>query len=129
MQHTLVITRDEAGLARLRQYRPTTDWDTADFHRARIECSNPAACEVWVECCEDGHGDPEDYDYDSTMFHGVEHEYLGDLGAWCVPSPHCAAALCEWDIPDEIDTTKDGTYPVNVDWDDEWLIVTLIDTP
>lgn len=122
--HTLVIIRDKDHLQRLRKYRPVTEDDVRDHYAARITCSNPEACDVWVECPEDGHGDPEDYDYDEAVFHTVAHQWLA--GSWCVPSPACAAAICDWDLPDGLDTTRDGSYPVELEWDD-WLSVQLIE--
>lgn len=121
-KHTIVVTRDTAGLAKLAQYRPTTEQDERDYYRATIECSDPASCDAWVECMEDGHVDPEEVDYEPTTMHGVYHEYID--GDWYVECSGCIAGMSDWDLPDGIDTTVDGTYPVRLEWDD-WLNVEL----
>lgn len=125
VEHTLVINRDTAGLIKLAQYRPTTEQDERDYYRAAITCSDPAHCYAWIECWEDGHVDPEEVDYESITMHGVCHEYIN--GDWYAEYPGCVAQICEWEIPDAVSAEIDGTYQVKLEWDDEWMIVELIE--
>ena len=137
--HTVIVTRDERGLARLAEYRPLTEQDRQDYYAWRVECSDPESCEGWTECIEahevdgrsaaDGPYEADEADpwdgWDQYEFHGVLHEWQG--GYWTVPYPGCVVAGAVEDLPDGIDTTVDGTYPVEAEWDDEWCYLTVSD--
>lgn len=137
--HTIEITRDHEGLARLAKYRPITDEDRTDYYRAAITCSDPESCPGWIECrephevegrsAEGGPWTAEEGDpwaeQDEYEFHGVAHEWRSGYG-WTVAYPGCPVAAGDWEVPDEIDTTVDGKYPVDADWDDDTCYLTVL---
>lgn len=138
--HKIVVARDERGLARLAALRPVTEQDRADHHFWRVVCSDPAGCPGWVECHEthevdgksaaDGPWEADEDDpwaeQDEFVFHGVPHEWRSEYG-WTVDYDGCPVECADAELPDGIDTTVDGEYPVEVEWDDEFCVLTLVE--
>ena len=136
--HTVEVTRHEWSLAKLAERRPITAEDRANHYDWRIVCSDPRRCPGWIECHEphevdgrsaaDGPWDAEEADpwaeQDEFVFHGVLHEWRSGHD-WTVAYDGCPVEGADTDLPDGIDTTCDGTYPVEVEWDDELVYLTL----
>lgn len=132
--HTVVVYLDNDYLTRLAAIRPVTTDDQADAYHARIECSDPIACPGWIECFGDHTGmDPEDEDspafdqWEDVEMHGVEHEWQSGYG-WTIDYRGCPVAdRDDWDVPDGIPMDRPGHYLVDVDWDDTYCHLTLIE--
>lgn len=138
--HKIVVTRDGPGLALLATLRPVTEQDRADHHTWRVVCSDPAGCPGWVECREahevdgrsaaDGPWEADEDDpwaeQDEFVFHGVAHEWRYGHG-WTVDYAGCPVEGSDAELPDGIDTTVDGEYLVEVEWDDEFCVLTLVE--
>lgn len=134
--HKIVVARDERGLARLAALRPVTAQDRADHYTWRVVCSDPAGCPGWIECREthefngrsaaDGPYEADEGDLwdgqDEFVFHGVPHEWRSGYG-WTVAYAGCPVECSDAELPDGIDTTVDGEYPIEVDWDDEFCVL------
>lgn len=135
MTHHITITRDRGELARItaRTGRPTALEDWEDYYLASVTCVTPDACNGWQECHEGHDGfDPDDeaspaYDCDEFIIHGVAHTWRGWHG-WTVAYPGCViqANANEMDMPYGIDTRRDATWLLDIDWDDtemSWSVV------
>ena len=149
-EHIVHITRDAGKLARLAEFRPVTEQDRADQYAVHIECTVPGGCGGWEECREPHEVDgvsAADGPYDTVCscadaeatacsipwcghdefeFHGVLHEWRSGYG-WTVDFDGCVlAAYPDFELPDGIDTTRDGKWRVEDDWDDTDCYLNLI---
>lgn len=150
-EHIINISRDEAFLARLGEYRAPDEQDRRDAYQVKIECPTPENCIGWDECHEphtspDGFLGADDGPYDSVCscaeaestscttpwcgrddfeFHGVEHTWRDSWG-WTVPFEGCIVAAYEIEVPDGIDTTRDGRWLIEDDWDDTDCYLVLV---
>ena len=138
-EHVVHITRDDAFLSRLAEYREPDDQDREDAWQEHIECTVPDGCGGWQECLEphevDGvSADDGPYDCeegvpwegrDEFEFHGVSHEWRWGHG-WTVDFRGCPLAITEVELPDGIDTTRDGKWRVEDDWDGTDCYLVLI---
>lgn len=132
-EHFVTVHVDAAHLDQLARFRPVTDADRADAYAATIECSDPAACDGWIECDKDHDGyDPEDetspaYDeFEDVMIHGVPHDWHY---GWTVPYAGCpVVGSCHlgWDVPEGIPMDRPGRYLVDDEWDDSLVSLTLV---
>lgn len=149
-EHIIEISRDEAFLARLAKYRTPDEQDRRDAYRETITCCVAGGCGGWQVCME-----PHEINgvnatdspygtacscaeaesttcsipwcgYDGFEFHGVWHEWRWGY-AWTVPYEGCVLAeYDDYELPDGIDTTRDGRWLVEDDWDDTDCSLMLI---
>lgn len=131
-EHYIEITRDTVGLGRLGKYRSITDKDVKDYYAARLICTDPSTCPGWIECDKDHTGyDPDDEtsvvfdEYEDVLIHGEYHNWRYGYG-WVVDFPGCPVTGNDWEVPDEIDTKRDGKYLVDVEWEDEFVYLSVV---
>lgn len=140
-EHIIEISRDEAFLARLAEYREPDEQDRRDAYQVHIECPAPENCTGWEECNDphtspDGSLNADDGPYDCEEdvpwegqdefeFHGVPHEWRSGYG-WTVPYQGCIVAAQDIEVPEGIDTTRDGRWLVEDDWDDTDCYLVLV---
>lgn len=140
-KHILVVSRDEDYLKLLAQHRELDEQDARDAYRVNIECPTPENCTGWEECrgphtSPDGFLDANDgpYDceedvpwegYDEFEFHGEVHTWRDSWG-WTVPFPGCIVAAQDIEVPEGIDTTRDGRWLIEDDWDDTDCYMVLV---
>lgn len=132
-KHYAHVTRDRTLLRRLAQLRRVTRQDVLDYSLITVTCSNPSACEGWIKCSADHDGyDPDDPDspaydeWEGVMIHGKIHDWHSIYG-WVTEHPGCPVIdhTPEQDF-DGIDTSRDGTYLLDIDWDDTACFMTVV---
>lgn len=110
-----------------------------DACRWRVTCTVEGGCGGWMECGEPHEVDgisaadgPHDCDPDAPWadcdeftFHGVDHEWRVGYG-WTVDYDGCPITPWHFDLPDGIDTTRNGSWLVENEWDDTDCLVELI---
>lgn len=110
-----------------------TSDDVRDAYRAYVTCSDPEACEGWIECDGDHTGydpyDPDSPAYDrleDVLIHGEMHAWRHDIAGWSVDYPGCPVLphADEQDF-DGIDWSRPGTYLLQEEWEEDgcWLLV------
>lgn len=131
-RHYARVTRDRHLLRRLAQLRRVTRQDILDYAHITITCTDPDACEGWIECRWDHDWyDPDEStspaygQYEDVMIHGEPHAWHNRYG-WTVAHPRCPVEdkAPEQDF-DGIDTDRDGTYLLDIDWYDDTCIATV----
>lgn len=148
-EHIIEISRDEAFLARLAEYRAPDEQDRRDAYQATIQCTVEGGCGGWQACDAlheanglSAEGGPYETvcscaetesttcstpwcGHDEFEFHGVEHTWRWSWG-WTVPYEGCPVAASDAELPDGIDTERDGRWLVDDDWDDTSCYLVLV---
>ncbi|WP_087005977.1 hypothetical protein [Gulosibacter sp. 10] len=148
-KHIITITRDEDFLKRLSQYREPDEHDRSNAYTYSVECTVSGGCGGWQEC-----GKPHEVDgvdasdgpwetpcscayveadhhsipwcgEEEFEFHGVLHEWRWGYG-WTVPYTGCIIRDYPPELPDGIDTERDGRWLVDDDWDDTDCYLVLV---
>ncbi len=120
-EHTLVVEVDTAYAEKFPQFAVEHTW--------HVECSDPRACPGWIECDvrDEAHHDNEDGEDEKTL-HGVLHSQFHYGYGWVLDYEGCPLEMADLELPDGLDeeSLEPGRYPVDADWDDESVYLTLI---
>ena len=123
-------------VVRIKHDPESHEYDCHDDCAAEVICPGVTnACRTWWECnrCRavlrrvDAHGADlyDDRLSERGEAHGVDHEHID--GMWMTPSDQCLSTACdEHDAGELVSVLPDGDHPVDLDWEEGFLMVRLI---
>lgn len=106
-----------------------------------LSCPEGNGCSGFQECWGPGHevngktvGDPDDPEVtdedepwagaEEFEMHGAVHTWRGGWG-WTLPITGCVVRFNDWEAPDHARGLPYGDYEVDVEWDEEFPIMTF----